>query len=57
MKKAWSDLRSFITVFILGLFGYCIILQLPIPEELKNLALMVVSYFLGAKSVKDSEQK
>ena len=49
MKKAWSDLKSFITVVVLGLFAYCVIRQIPINEELKQITIMVVSFFLGSK--------
>lgn len=49
MKKAWSDLKSFITVIVMGLFAYCIVRQIPIPEELKQITIMVVSFFLGSK--------
>lgn len=49
MKKAWTDLKSFITVITMVLFAYCIILQLPISEELDKLLFMVVGFFLGTK--------
>ena len=49
MKKAWTDLKSFITVVIMALFAYCIILNIQIPEELKQITIMVVSFFLGTK--------
>ena len=49
MKKAWTDLKSFITVVIMALFAYCIILKIQIPEELKQITIMVVSFFLGTK--------
>lgn len=49
MKKAWTDLKSFVTVAILLLFGYCIIRQLTIPEELKSALNFVLGYFLGSK--------
>ena len=55
MKKAWNDLKSFITVAVILLFGYCIIMQIPIPEELKAITLTVVSFFLGTKVNKESE--
>ena len=50
MKKAWNDLKSFITVSVIFLFGYCIIRQIPIPEELKIIVTSVVSFFMGAKT-------
>ena len=56
MKKAWNDLNSFITVIILFLFSYCIIRQIPIPEELKLITNTVVSFFLGTKVPKESDK-
>jgi len=53
MKKAWSDLKSFITVITMLLFGYCILRQLPIPEELKSTVNIVVGFFLGSKINKE----
>lgn len=53
MKKAWSDLKSFITVITMLLFSYCIVRQLPIPNELQNLLSVVVGFFLGSKVNKD----
>ena len=55
MKKAWNDNKSFITVSVMILFGYCIIRQIQVPEELKNITLMVVSFFLGTKVQKESD--
>lgn len=53
MKKAWTDLKSFITVITMLLFSYCIVRQLPIPNELQNLLSVVVGFFLGSKVNKD----
>lgn len=50
MIKALKDLKSFITVTVMFLFAYCILRQIPIPEELKSITLMVVSFFLGTKA-------
>ncbi len=55
MKKAWNDIKSFITVTVIFLFGYCIIRQIPIPEELKNITITVVSFFLGTKVQKEMD--
>ncbi len=55
MKKAWTDLKSFITVVVMFLFAYCIIRQIPIDETLKSVLATVVGFFLGAKSVKNKE--
>lgn len=52
MKKAWSDIKSFITVATFILFAYCVILQLPIPQELQTILTTVVGFFLGAQSNK-----
>lgn len=49
MKKAWSDLKSFITVITMILFGYCIIMRIPIPDELQHTLSIVVGFFLGSK--------
>ena len=56
MKKAWNDLKSFITVLVMILFAYCILRQIPIPEELKQITIMVVSFFLGTKVAKDGDK-
>lgn len=53
MKKAWTDLKSFITVSIILLFAYCVIMRLPAPEELKNALNIVLGFFLGSKVYKD----
>lgn len=53
MKKAWSDLKSFITVITMLLFAYCIVLKLPIPSELQNVVSVVVGFFLGSKINKE----
>lgn len=52
MKKAWNDIKSFITVATFILFGYCVILQLDIPQELQTVLTTVVGFFLGAQSNK-----
>ena len=49
MKKAWNDIKSFITVITMLLFAYCIVLQIPIPSELQNVVAIVVGFFLGSK--------
>lgn len=49
MKKAWTDLKSFITVVIISLFAYCVIIQIPIPPELQNALSTVIGFFLGSK--------
>ena len=57
MKKAWTDLKSFITVAVISLFAYCVIWQIEIPEELKSITLMTVSFFLGSKANKNDDKK
>lgn len=52
MKKAWTDIKSFITVAIILLFAYCIIRQITIPDELKTITITVVSFFLGSQAEK-----
>lgn len=54
MKKAWNDIKSFITVITMFLFAYCIIRQLPIPSELQNVVSVVVGFFLGSQSAKNN---
>lgn len=53
MKKAWTDLKSFITVVTMLLFAYCIVLKLPVPSELQNVLSVVVGFFLGSKIKKE----
>lgn len=55
MKKAWDDLKSFITVITMLLFAYCIILGKPIDETLKTVIMTVIGFFLGSKINKDVE--
>lgn len=55
MKKAWSDLKSFITVVVMFLFAYTVILRIPMDENQKQITLMVVSFFLGAQTSKKGE--
>lgn len=55
MKKAWNDLKSFITVITMLLFSYCVIRQIPIPSELQNVLATVVGFFLGSKINKGDE--
>lgn len=52
MKKAWNDLKSFITVITMFLFAYCIIRQIPIDDTLKSILATVVGFFLGAQASK-----
>lgn len=56
MKKAWSDLKSFITVITMILFGYCIIMRIPIPDELQHTLSIVVGFFLGSKIEKEDKE-
>lgn len=56
MKKALTDLKSFITVIIMLLFAYCIIRQIPIDETLKLALSTVIGFFLGAQSQKLNNQ-
>lgn len=53
MKKAWTDLKSFITVVTMFLFGYCIVMKIPVPDELKTTLATVVGFFLGSKINKE----
>lgn len=54
MKKAWSDIKSFITVATFLLFAYCVVLKLPIPQELQTVLTTVVGFFLGSQSSKNN---
>ena len=49
MKKAWTDLKSFITVITMLLFAYCIVRGIPLDETLKTTLATVVGFFLGSK--------
>lgn len=49
MKKAWSDMKSFVTVMIMFLFAYCVVFRLPIDETLKQAIGFVLGMFLGSK--------
>lgn len=53
MKKAWDDIKSFITVITMLLFSYCVIRQIPIPNELQNVLATVIGFFLGSKINKE----
>lgn len=53
MKKAWDDLKSFITVITMLLFAYCIIRRIPLDETLKTTLATVVGFFLGSKITKE----
>lgn len=56
MKKAWYDIKSFITVVTMLLFSYCIIRQLAIPNELQNVLSVVIGFFLGSKINKEEKK-
>ena len=55
MKKAWTDIKSFITVATFLLFAYCVVLKLDIPQELQTVLTTVVGFFLGTQSIKNKE--
>lgn len=55
MKKAWDDLKSFITVITMLLFAYCIIRRIPLDETLKTTLATVVGFFLGSKISKEGD--
>lgn len=55
MKKAWTDLKSFITVITMLLFAYCIVLRIPIDETLKVTLATVVGFFLGHQAKKEGD--
>ena len=54
MKKAWTDIKSFITVTTFILFAYCVILKIEVPQELQTVLTTVVGFFLGAQSAKSN---
>lgn len=56
MKKAWTDLKSFITVVTYMLFAYCVIARIPVDETLKILISATAGFFLGSKIPKDKEE-
>ena len=55
MKKAWTDLKSFITVITMLLFAYCIVRRIPLDETLKTTLATVVGFFLGSKIGKEGD--
>lgn len=55
MRKAWDDLKSFITVITMLLFAYCIIRRIPIDETLKTVLSTVVGFFLGTQASKKGD--
>lgn len=55
MKKAWDDIKSFITVTVMLLFAYCIVLRVPIDDTLKSVLATVVGFFLGTQATKSSK--
>ena len=55
MKKAWDDIKSFITVVTILLFAYCIILRIPIDDTLKTVLSTVIGFFLGSKIPRDKD--
>ena len=57
MKKAWTDMKSFITVTIMLLFAYCIVFRLPIDETLKQAIGFVLGFFLGSKIEKTNTKE
>lgn len=56
MKKAWSDLKSFITVIVMILFAYSVIAKVPMTDVQTQITLLVVGAFIGAKAIKDGEK-
>lgn len=57
MKKAWTDMKSFITVTIMLLFAYCIVFRLSIDETLKQAIGFVLGFFLGSKIEKTTTKE
>lgn len=53
MKKAWTDIKSFMTVATFLLFAYCIVLKMEVPQELQTVLTTVVGFFLGTQSMKN----
>ena len=56
MKKAWDEIKSFITVITMLLFSYCIIFRIPIPQELQSVLQVVVGFFLGTQTAKKGSE-
>lgn len=57
MKKALTEIKSFITVVTMILFAYCIMRQLPVPTELQTIVTTVVGFFLGSQSEKNKKEE
>ena len=56
MKKAWNEIKSFITVATIFLWAYCIIFRIPIDDTLKTVLATVIGFFLGSKIPKDGDE-
>lgn len=49
MKKAWDDVKSFITIISTIVYLTCIILKIDIPEYFRNVYLMEISFYFGTQ--------
>ena len=57
MKKAWNEIKSFITVATIFLWAYCIIFRIPIDDTLKTVLATVIGFFLGSKIPRDGGEE
>lgn len=49
MKKAWDDVKSFITIASTIVYLTCIIMQIDVPEYFRNIYLMEISFYFGTQ--------
>lgn len=49
MKKAWDDVKSFITIISTIVYLTCIISKIDIPEYFRNVYLMEISFYFGTQ--------
>ncbi len=49
MKKAWEDVKSFITITSTIVYLTCILLKIDIPEYFRNVYLMEISFYFGTQ--------
>lgn len=57
MKKAWDDVKSFITIMSTIVYLTCIILQINIPEYFRTIYLMEISFYFGTQVEKIKQLK
>ncbi len=41
--------QAIITTLVIGIYGYCVIAGIVVPMELKDLLILVISFYFGSK--------